>query len=637
VKTLSYNPKAKLAATSLVLVLVVSAAGIVLVSGIMSWISTNTDLTLRINRFRTTAAAGGAATEKVVGQILSDFQLGGIATVSNNLASYTAIVPSDQDLVGAVTDILDPVTGILDPILGILEPSPSPTPVPQPAPEPDTTSDWSGYEFSDGKGNSKKSQVAPVSPWTYSQLTSQFNGLGAYSATYRLTSSVRDSGHKHKTLAGVQQDVVLASIPVFGFHVFYAPELEICPATAMTLGRVHANKNIYCQPAGTLTFAAPVTTAQRIIHDKHAADPTPRTPGPIISQADREGGVSTLLPALGTNRSLAGLRQIIERPPSTESRTSALGRQRLHNKADLIIRISNSGVVAHSGADDNFATVIPWSEVGETVDVALGKSKGIGLLKKDDDKDKDKDKGASTNITHGLINTNVVFFNLRESKTIYATEIDISQLLAKTNFVSVLGRPVRTLYVIDSRTYPGGAWQTGVRVVNGHTLPATGLTIVTPNPLYIWGSYNSPTNAQPAPAALMGDAITILSPAWQDINSASPDLTKRVAANSTVNAALLCGIVPTGGGYYSGGLENLPRLLEDWTGKTLTIKGSLVAFFHSAIATAPWGADDGYVYRPPQRNWSHDTRMNTLAGLPPSTPELRTAFRRSWQSVVASR
>jgi hypothetical protein len=68
----------------------------------MSWISTNTELTLRVNRFRTTSAAGGAATEKVVGQILNDFQVGGILNVSNKLPSYSTIVPSDQDLLRTV-------------------------------------------------------------------------------------------------------------------------------------------------------------------------------------------------------------------------------------------------------------------------------------------------------------------------------------------------------------------------------------------------------------------------------------------------------------------------------------------------------------------------------------------------------
>ena len=599
-KTLIHNPRSKLAATSLVLVLIVSAAGILLVSGVMSWVSTAAELTLRVNRFRTTTAAGGAATEKVVGQIFSDFQLGGILNVSNNLPSYKAIVPLDQDLLGTVGSILDPILG-----------------------EPDRTTEWADYEFSDGNGNSRKSQVAAVSPWTYGHLSSQFSGIGAYSATYRLVSNVRDAGHKHKTLAGVQQDVVLASIPVFGFHVFYAPELEISPFTALTLGRVHANKTIYCDPAATLTFAGPVTTAQRIIHDKHPADPVSRPDGQIISQGDREGGVNTLMPALGTNRSLADFRKIIEIPPTTESRTSALGKQRLYNKADLIIKITPTGPVAHSGAYNSFGITIPWSTIGE-------KSNGKG-------------NGPKKKATEAIITTDETFYNLREGKTVRSIDIDVSQLLVKSNDLYLaLGRVVKTVYIADTRADTSSE-QGGVRVILAQTLPASGLTIVTPNPLYVVGDYNVPaaladtTNtSKSAPAALIGDAITILSADWSDPDSAFA-LTRRQARNTTVNAALLGGIVRTGSGYYSGGVENFPRLLEDWTGKTLTINGSFVALFESGKANGKWGYPD-HVYRQPlQRKWSFDPKLNTFAGLPPSTPELQTAFRRSWQNVVASR
>jgi hypothetical protein len=609
VKTLIHNPRSKLAATSLVLVLVVSATGILLVSGVMSWISTNTDLTLRVNRYRTTSAAGGAATEKVVGQILSDFQLGGITNVSNKLPSYTTIVPSDQDLLGGVGDVID---SILDPILGG---GGSPQP---PAPDPETTTEWADFEFSDGQGNESRSQITAVSPWTYGHLSSQFAGIGAYSATYRLVSNVRDAGHRHKTLAGVQQDVVLASIPVFGFHVFYAPELEICPSTPLTLGRVHANKTIYCEPTSTLTLAGPVTTAQRIIHNNHPADTTPRTPGQIISQGDREGGVKTLLPALGTNRSLADFRKIIETPLSTESRTSVLGKQRLYNKADLIIKITPTGPVAHSGAYNSFGTTIPWSDIGEKTT-----GKGNGPKKK-----------SST----AIIETDIEFYNLREGRTVRCTEIDVSLLIAKSN---LLGRAIKTVYIADTRA-DTTSLQGGVRVVLGQTLPAAGLTIVTPNPLYVVGDYNVPTTllgttntSKSAPAALIADAITILSSDWDDADGAS-GLSSRLARSTTVNAALLGGIVPTTPGYYSGGLENFPRLLEDWTGKTLTINGSFVALFESDKAKGRWGYPTD-VSRPPLRKWSFDPRLNTFAGLPPSTPELQTAFRRSWQNVVASR
>jgi len=222
------------------------------------------------------------------------------------------------------------------------------------------------------------------------------------------------------------------------------------------------------------------------------------------------------------------------------------------------------------------------------------------------------------------------------------TEIDVSLLIVKFNTLSnYLGRPVKTLFVVDTRADTNSV-QGGVRIVLGQTLPATGLTIVTPNPLYVVRDYNvpatlaGPTNtSKSAPAALIADAITILSDQFSDKYS-HLGLDQRPATNTTVNAALLGGIVPTRNGYYSGGLENFPRLLEDWTGDTLTINGSFVALFESNKATGRWGYPE-HVSTPPQRKWSFDPRLNTLAGLPPSTPELQTAFRRSWQNVLASR
>lgn len=640
-KTSNYTLKAK--GSSLVLVLVVTAAGMLLVSGVMSWINTSNDLTQRVNRFRSTTAAAGAATEKVAGVIANDFRLGGNNLVSNNLATYTAIVPGDGDLLG---DTIDSVTGIL---------------LPPPEPEPAPTDEWSSFEFSDGSGNKKKSQVGVTSPWAYTELTSPFQGLNAYCATYRLASNVRDTRHKHKTASGVQQDLVVSSIPVFGFHVFYAPDLEIHPGNAMTLdGRVHGNRNLYTRPGNQLTLKGDVTCSQRIVYDKHPLDSSVRPAGQVVWESERENGVNTLLPALGTNRSLAAFRSIIEVPPTTESRSSTFGQQRLYNKADLIIKVSNAGFSAHSGAYNSFATSIPWSELGEKIEIISGK-KGVGLLKKDDDdddddkkdKDKDKDKGDDdddddkgkpkagiTNVIDGVVHTNVVFYNARELKTVRAIEIDINQLLLKFDYLTaVLGRPVRTLFVDDTRTQIASS-QAGVRIVLGHKLPTRGLTIVTPKPLYVWGAYNIATNGAPSvPAALIADAITILSPSWNDANSTLA-ISSRVASSVTVNAAILSGIVPTRGGVYSGGLENFPRLLEDWTGKTLTLKGSLAAMYESAVATAPWGGTGPGgtpVYRPPQRAWTFDTRFETEAGLPPSTPEVRTVFRQNWQTVAAKR
>src|SRR3989442_2923450 len=54
-----------------------------------------------------------------------------------------------------------------------------------------------------------------------------------------------------------------------------------------------------------------------------------------------------------------------------------------------------------------------------------------------------------------------------------------------------------------------------VRLVNGSQLPSGGLTVVSHNPVYIAGDYNTvPLGANHPPAAGLGDAVTLLSNAW---------------------------------------------------------------------------------------------------------------------------
>ena len=126
-------------------------------------------------------------------------------------------------------------------------------------------------------------------------------------------------------------------------------------------------------------------------------------------------------------------------------------------------------------------------------------------------------------------------------------------------------------------------------MVNGSQLPPAGLTVATPQPVYVLGNYNIQTNgtatdAPPAttnttytvPAALMGDAVTILSSTWSDSYGSGTALSSRpVNSDDTVNAAMMVGIVPSvtvsGTKHFSGGLENYLRLLEDWGGQRLVV------------------------------------------------------------------
>jgi hypothetical protein len=129
------------------------------------------------------------------------------------------------------------------------------------------------------------------------------------------------------------------------------------------------------------------------------------------------------------------------------------------------------------------------------------------------------------------------------------------------------------------------------------------------------------------PASLVGDAITILSDNWQDVNSHSLN----GAAATTVNAAFLTGVVETTRGHYSGGMENFPRFLESWGPTIFTYNGSMIKMFPSLYATNVWGKAD--VYDPPARNWAYDANFNDPTKLPPQTPSLLKVIRSQWATV----
>ena len=165
--------------------------------------------------------------------------------------------------------------------------------------------------------------------------------------------------------------------------------------------------------------------------------------------------------------------------------------------------------------------------------------------------------------------------------------------------------------------------------------------MATPDPLYVEGDYNVAPSAlgtsdtsQSKPAALIGDSINILSGNWNDNNS-TKSLSSRSASDTTVNAAFMAGIVPSGNGYYSGGVENFPRFLENWSGHTFTYNGSMVVMFPSEIATAPWkGTGSTWnIYNPPKRNWNFDLNFTDPNKLPPIGPAVRIVIRGKWATV----
>ncbi len=207
----------------------------------------------------------------------------------------------------------------------------------------------------------------------------------------------------------------------------------------------------------------------------------------------------------------------------------------------------------------------------------------------------------------------------------------------------------------------GSGTRTSVRLLNGGTIPdrsATnpanstlpeGMTLATNAPVYVVGNYNAdgnlstgslnePEGGNEAPAAIVADAINVLSSSWVDSSgkpigdNTSSSSSRPSAGNTEVSAAFLTGIVSSSSGNnsdYSGGVENYPRFHENWGGKSLRYRGSIVALFESEIATGKWSSAK---YGAPKREWGFNSMFGN-GKYPPGTPFVRTYRRIDYRDI----
>ncbi len=555
-------------ASALLAVLLMSTIALIILAGTMRWTATNGLQIERSVDHQNTILAAEAATEKVIAELNADFAKLGASATSAKMPVYRTKVPKANE-----------------------------------------HSRWGRYRFSNGHGKDDEVTVEALAPWATVPLISQYRGLSGYAATYRIRANATDSASRQEVIGAVQQDVQVALIPVFQFAIFYNLDLEVNPGARMNInGRVHANADIYLQPAAPLTFYGDVTSAEDILLTKKPGDPSSRSASTATFQAEHDAGVMSLNLPLGIANTPEAVRKIVEIPPNNESSNSELGKQRFYNLADLVILVhADDNVEVRGGgmANGNGAN-IPWSSVSN------------------------------------WISTDVSFYDQREKKTIQATEIDVAKFVAwnadsKNALKNALNRDISSIYVADLRPQSAGS-EPGIRLVNGAVLPPLGLTVATPDPLYVKGHYNATgisvgtdNTSNTKPASLIADSINILSSSWRDSNSTKA-LSSRTASDTTVNAAFLAGIVETVNGKYSGGVENFPRFLENWSGRTLTYNGSMIVLFPSQYGAAPWPGT-GTVYNPPTRNWSFDTNFLDPDSLPPLCPSVRAVIRGQWATV----
>lgn len=545
-------------------------------------------VTARHNTYSSCVAAAEAATERVIAQIERDFHY---QSLSTDLRTYAALVP-DQ-------------------------------------------SGWSTqYQFSDAVGNSDQtgvtsggSTMATNQPaWT--GLNSAYPGLYGIVMPYEITARATALNKLDQVSAAVSQDIQLALIPVFQYAIFYNMDLEINPGPDMTItGKVHSNANLYTAPGAALSYMSDVTSVGKIIRRRHPDDPSQSIGNDPAYKGRHDEKVGSMAMPIGADNSPEAVAAILDRPPLDEGANSPTGRLRFYSNADLVVQRTATGELeVRSGA---------WK------DYALIPKDGVSV------------SGYTTNTFYSFVNT-ASFYDYREKMTVEVTQIDVAKLrewvaskeaaggagindLAKFN----LNHELNSIYVIDERT-PSASRLSGVRVLNGSVLPNHGLTVATPHPLYVQGHFNlnngdkTPglgVTAQTKPAALIGDGITVLSEKWTDNYAANTSLSSRAAANTTVNAAFLSGIVTTkiqnGAKFYSGGVENFPRFLENWSGNSLTYNGSMVVMFPSRQAKGVWQSPGNY-YNAPTRRWAFDSNFLDHKRLPPLTPMVRKLIRSEW-------
>ena len=343
---------------------------------------------------------------------------------------------------------------------------------------------------------------------------------------------------------------------------------------------------------------------------------------------------------------------MIDIPPAGETPTSTTGQQRLYNKAQMVLIVTNS----------------PYANISPTVLLTLQQSVNGAVP----GNDPSPSVITVTNATPLSLSTNLPFISLtnmsydqREQKTNLLTQIDMGALANWTTtnaavqgkLPAVSGQYPTIFYVADRRN-AGPTQLPAVRLANGAQLPANnnlGFTVATPNPLYVQGNYNvqtasssanasagSTNTAYTVPAALFSDSLTVLSSHWTDASSytAYAQQSSFTAVDDTINAAIITGTVPsTGitGTTFSGGVHNLPRLLENWTSANLWLNTSILRLWDSNMATNtfrnPYNFNPAPInpyYNPPTRHYTFDPNFLNPANVPPGIPVALVPIRFAW-------
>jgi hypothetical protein len=490
-----------------------------------------------------------------------------------------------------------------------------------------------------GQVTTNVSSVSPTTSAIYNYIAS---------ADVTLNSSFGSSTQR-EVVAKVRRVFSKQQLSPWNWAIFYVDPLEIHPGPLFTVtGWVHTNSDLYTGH-NTLTFADRVTYGSDWFIGFMPGDgqhpETPQAPNypsalpPARDQALQPFGLdsTSIFNSSDSNPNNDSYAELIQPPVAGYS--DPLAGQRLWDQAGVIIQINanNTYTIGYpSGA--NYAFTPVWTS-GTTPPSVVSPTYWMYSM------------------FNGAISTGQTIQDNREGATMHVSTLDVSAIEsgggANPNYKSNNFNGI--VYVYDPNNTTSS--RRAIRLTNGSKIPTSGLTVVSSNPVYVQGDFNTggtgstvPSNnpanfnsdgtyinpSSPpsssvsgytrAPCSILADALDLLSNSWNDANSGSVP----TASPTTYNVAAVAGIVPTaavgGDGSYSGGAENFPRFLEDWTNQTLSYYGSMVELFKSQQSIGEWGKANVYV--PPTREWYFDS--NFKANPPPGTLMVVSYIKGRW-------
>lgn len=450
-------------------------------------------------------------------------------------------------------------------------------------------------------------ELHPISP-TASPIPGMGQGPTSKTHYYLAQADVTLPVIKGHVTAKVRRVLEKQQISPWNWAIFYVDPLEIQPGALMNVyGWVHTNADLYTGHnllhfLDKVTYASDWFVGFKPGDSRAPSGSSPETPTspyypsnlpPAYDVAHQPFGLdsSLIFSTSDTNPNNDSYHELLEQPNG--SYPDPLQGKRYYDQAGIKILIDGSNNVT----------------IKDSTNTTLSATSPNG-------------GGQLYTAFKDAITTNQSIQDNREGSSVRLASLDVGAINNKIRD-STLPNFNRIIYVADtSAGANGGSPKRGIRLKNGANMADGGLTVASGNPVYIQGDYNTggsnppsnsgnPTTPQVSgytrqPCAVIADAVNVLSNAWVDSHS-SLDVSQRDATNTTINTAVLAGIVPSANNNYSGGAENFLRFLEDWGGKTFTYYGSMVELYQSRQAIGKWGSDN--VYNPPTRQWYFDTNF----------------------------